>query len=178
MKIVKTPGALPKLRAAVAGLDGSEGRVGWFPSAKYQDGTPVAGVAAVQEFGSGATPPRSFFRTTNAEKQPAWKATSEKLAKAVIQGKLAPAQLQEGLCLAAEGDVRAKIGKIFEPPLSTITLLARMHRKKGGVVTGKTIGALAAKADAGPQRISGISTKPLVDSGFMLATLTSQVTKK
>ena len=175
---MKKPGSITKLRTAVAGLDGAQGRVGWFESAKYPNGAPVAGVAAVQEFGSGPTPPRSFFRTTAAEKQPAWRTTSEKLAKAVVDGKLPADKMQEALCLSAEGDVRTKITQIFDPPLSAITLLARMYRKKGGVVTGKTIGEFASKADAGPQRISGVSHKPLVDSGLMLATLTSQVTKK
>jgi hypothetical protein len=74
---------------------------------------------------------------------------------------------------AAAAAVRVKITKISDPPLSRITLLARMERKKGGVVTGKTIGRLAADTET---QITGVSTKPLVDDGYLLATLTSEVT--
>lgn len=178
MKINRRPGAREAIKAAVVALDGEQGKVGWFESAKHPDGTPVAGIAAVQEFGSRNIPPRSFFRTTAAEQQTAWASTAAKISKAVMQGKMPAGVLTEALCLAAEGDVRAKITKITAPPLSVLTLLARKHRKAGGKVTGKTLGALAKQANKGPPDVSGVSTKPLVDTGLMLATLTSQVIKK
>lgn len=53
MKVTNTPGpAREKLRILVEGLGKSKGRVGWFESAKYADGTPVAYVAAIQEYGA------------------------------------------------------------------------------------------------------------------------------
>lgn len=178
--IKRVPGQRQNLEKAIKGLAGAESTVGWFESAKYEDGTPVAGVAAVQEFGSAARsiPPRSYFRTTSAEQQAPWAKLAEGAAQQIVKGQMAPEDMAEALALRAEGDVRRKISRIMEPPLSTITLLARMHRKGGGAVTGKTVGELAAKADQGPQKITGVSTKPLVDSRVLINTLTSQVTKK
>ena len=40
--------------------------VGFFESARYPDGTPVAQVAAINEFGAGAIPERPFFRQAMA----------------------------------------------------------------------------------------------------------------
>ncbi len=54
---------LKRLQKALSAADKSDLQVGWFESAKYDDGTPVAGVAAIQEFGSAKNriPPRPFF---------------------------------------------------------------------------------------------------------------------
>lgn len=180
MPIKRIPGKRESLQKAIKGLGDAEASVGWFESAKYPDGAPVAGVAAVQEFGSAARsiPPRPFFRTTVAEKEGEWSKTAEKAAQAVVKGQIAPDSMAEALALRAEGDVRRTISRIVDPPLSTLTLLARMHRKKGETVTGKTIGELSKKIDQGPQRIKGVSTKPLVDTRVMINTLSSQVKKK
>ena len=53
--------------AAKGGVSGV--RVGFFSTAKYQDGTPVAAVAAKNEFGTGdgRIPERRFFRRALAE---------------------------------------------------------------------------------------------------------------
>src|ERR1700761_5955410 len=57
----QNPKAFEQLSVKLKELDGLELRVGWFESPRYEDGTPVAGVAAVQEFGAhinhpGGTP--------------------------------------------------------------------------------------------------------------------------
>ncbi len=46
--------------AAKGGVSGA--RVGFFSTARYQDGTPVAAVAAWNEFGTESIPERPFFR--------------------------------------------------------------------------------------------------------------------
>ena len=43
--------------------------VGFFSSARYPDGTPVAAVAAWNEFGTKIIPERPFFRIANAENE-------------------------------------------------------------------------------------------------------------
>lgn len=56
----------------------SKVQIGFFPTSTYDDGTPVAGVAAVQEFGTidagkghnTVIPARPFFRTAIAEGKP------------------------------------------------------------------------------------------------------------
>lgn len=66
------PNGFEVLAAKLKQLDGVETKVGWFSSARYETGQPVAGVMAIQEFGSGPIPPRPFFRTTIAEQKQAW----------------------------------------------------------------------------------------------------------
>lgn len=162
IKRIPGPGAR-NLHAAIKGLDGTQGKVGWFESAKYPSGAPVAGVAMVQEYGSATQgiPPRSFFRTTAADKQGEWKQVAEQVSRRVIHGEMQPSAVVEALALKGEGDVRAKISEITDPPLKDATIEARKRRNAKGRKDGK----------------GEASSKPLVDSGLMLATLTSQVTK-
>lgn len=159
MKITRKAGKIESLRQTVKALDAGTGRVGWFPSAKYEEGQPVAGIAMVQEFGSPARgiPPRSFMRTTAEEKQTEWAKSVAQLTKAAALGKLAPANIMPALCMVAEGHVRQTISKISAPPLKPATVAARKRRMANG---GK--GAKSSIA------------KPLVDTGILLNTLTSE----
>lgn len=178
MKVIHNEGPARRvILDAALKLGRTRGRVGWFESAKYQDGTPVAGVAYVQEHGSQkrSIPARPFFRPAADENEQAWAKYAEQLARAVMAGKMPASALFEALALMAEADVRKKITLITEPPLSLLTLQARKYRRDGGKVTGKTLGTLARQRDAGPPDVSGVSTKPLNDTGYMLATLTSNV---
>ena len=156
MKVTRKAGKIEALRQTVRSLDGSTGKVGWFPSAVYEKGQPVAGIAAVQEFGSPARgiPPRSFFRTTAVEKREEWAATAGQLAKRAALGKMDPKLIMEGVGLAAGGHVRATITKIQSPKLKDATVDARKRRLANG---GK--GAKSTIA------------KPLVDTGILLGTL-------
>lgn len=163
MKITRKAGKIEALRQSVKALDGAEGRVGWFPSATYEGGQPVAGVAYVQEFGSPARgiPPRSYMRSTASEKQQEWAKTAEQISRAAAQGKIAPGNVMPALCLAAEGHVRATITKITAPPLKQATIDARKRRLANG--------GAGAKASI---------AKPLVDTGILLNMLTSETEKK
>ena len=64
---------IKQLLVTLNSLDRINLKVGWFEGAKYEDGTPVAYVAAIQEYGFVNIPPRSFMRTTVQEKKEAWK---------------------------------------------------------------------------------------------------------
>jgi len=163
MRVTRKAGKIDALRQTVKGLDGAQARVGWFPSAKYEGGQPVAGIAAVQEFGSPArgVPPRSFFRTTATEKRESWADTVEQVSRAAAQGKIEPGRVIEAVALAAEGHVRETITKIQSPPLKQATIDARKRRlANGGAGAQATI------------------AKPLVDTGILLNTLTSETGKK
>lgn len=163
-RITRTAGpSRAALVAATMQLGDKTGKVGWFESDKYEKGQPVAGIAAVHEFGSASRgiPPRPYFRPTAAEQAQAWKGTAAQVSRAIVQGRLAPGSLMEALCLKAEGDVRATITKLSTPALKEATIDARRRKLADGtkVNAGKTMGI----------------AKPLVDSGLMLATLTSKV---
>ena len=58
-------------------------RVGFLENAKYPDGTPVAMIAAIQDYGSpnAGIPPRPFFRNMIAAKSPEWPAAIAQLLK-------------------------------------------------------------------------------------------------
>lgn len=59
-------------------------RVGFLENAKYPDGTSVALIAAIQDFGAPSRniPPRPFFRNMVKDKSPEWPKAIETLLKA------------------------------------------------------------------------------------------------
>lgn len=171
MRVTRKAGKIEALRQTVKALDGSQSKVGWFPSAVYEGGAPVAGVAYVQEFGSSAKgiPPRPFFRSTASEKQQEWAKTAEQISRAAAQGKIAPNQVMEAVALAAGGHVAATITKITAPSLKQSTVDARKRRLAD---KGKSV-----KGTKGAAGVAGIE-KPLVDSGILLASLSYEANGK
>jgi len=123
-------------------------------SGAYEDGTPVAYVAAIQEFGSPEQniPPRSFMRSTVTEKSTEW---SNKYAKILMSGN--PDNAAEVLGQVAAGDVREKIATIQDPPLQESTIKARVR----SMADNATVGAL---------------NKPLVQTGLLLGSISHEVT--
>lgn len=175
------------LEIAMRDLNKLEVKVGWFASAKYGDGTPVAYVAAIQENGaaSRSIPPRPFFKPTQEQQKTEWAALMEQGVKAITKGNETAYTTLDKLGLLAAGDVRKTISQIQTPPLSLITLLARKYRKqnkgKPGYVpvAGKKIGEFA-KQSKKPEDVdvTGVNPKPLVDTRVMINTLTSIVEEK
>ena len=147
-----------QLEVALSKLDGKVGKVGWFEKSKYEDGTQVAYIAAIQEYGWPAKniPPRPTMRPTIIKKRKEWQKIAEAGAKAILAGTQTIETVMEGIGLSAAGDIRKAITELTEPPLSPATIYARLHRKSDK----KTIGLL---------------TKPLIDTGIMLGTLTNVV---
>lgn len=139
------------LNAALAGLDGVEAKSGWFETARYPDkkSTPVAYVAAVNEFGAlthaGAVaeafqaggaggravyiPARPFMRPTVAEKGASWMAALGQGAAAAMKGKVTPAAVMEIVALRAAADVAITITKVFSPPNAPSTIRRKGHEK-------------------------------------------------
>jgi hypothetical protein len=167
--------AFDKINLALKHLDGIETKVGWFPSARYPDGTPVAYVMSVQEFGYGPIPPRPFFRTTVAEEKETWSKYAAEGAKAVLAGKLSAFDVMDGLGERAQEDVKETINQITSPPLSPITLELRAMKHKDPTlrITGTLVGQVAAKVkQPGYQLASGTPDKPLIDTKNAITTLT------
>jgi len=155
MKMVSKPGPGKKqLQNILEGLADVHAEVGWFPSARYPDGTSVAYVAAIQEFGHGPIPPRPFMRPTITEKAPKWKIIMKSEASKLANG----SNMVKAMTILAsmvEGDIAKMITSVKDPPLKQSTIDRRFHSKKGNV-----------------------STKPLVDTRLMFNSLTSVVEKK
>lgn len=133
------PGVLD-VSKALRGLDDHEGRVGWFETARYEDGTPVAYVATIQEFGSGAIPARPFMRPAVAEHGREW---LDQLAaggrKAMKPGSaLTPLMVLEAVAMMAAGNVGEMIQAVNSPPLDPRTV-ARKGSDKPLVDTGQMI---------------------------------------
>lgn len=154
--------------------------VGWFESARYDDDTPVAGVAALHEFGSAVNkiPPRPFMRPTIADNQADWRSVTETGFRRVFQGRGEPGLVLELLGLRVSGKIRQAIAQLRDPPLSPVTLALRKQ-----IIAGQTInrtrvratGAAIAAGRTGPGELgdsSGINPKPLVFTAFMLNSLT------
>lgn len=159
-KTTSSPGKLAEIKRQIKDMENIEARVGWFDSTRYPDGTPVAGIAVVQEFGTEdlTIPPRSFMRTTQAERKPEWdKVMSQGFTK-IMKGKMTSEQLITLIAVMARGDVDKKISLIFAPPLQTSTIKARARR------AGK--------------KPKIISIKPLHDTGYLQATLAQMVIRR
>lgn len=162
MPIVRKSGpSIKNLKVAIEGLNGKEGRVGWFESAKYEDGTQVAYVAAIQEYGYAPKkiPPRPFMRATIVKQRKAWAELARQGCKAVIEGRWSIGNVMESIGLKAAGDIAKTITQITSPALKPATIKSRMRKR----ADKKTVGSL---------------TKPLIDTGHMLATLTNDVVNK
>lgn len=148
------PGAQAVL-ARVQGFADVSGKVGFFESAKYPDGTPVAYVASIHEFGyaEGNIPPRSFMRPTIAAESKEWTKQFGFGAKRVANGEMTATQVMDAVGLAAAGSVAKTIAGIQNPPLKDSTVKARQHRYADTKTTGNL-------------------TKPLVDTAVMVNAIT------
>ncbi len=155
MKVIHKPGASEKLRIAIKNLGDKSLRVGWFDTAVYEDGTPVAYVATIQEFGypAGGIPARPFMRPTVADKTAEWRSTLAAGARQVMNGKLTVDQMLGQFGFLAAGNIAETIRNTYTPALAQSTIYARQRKR----------------------RTAGVSTKPLIDTGLMIQSVDFKV---
>lgn len=157
-------------------MGGGKVQVGFLEGATYPDGTPVAAVAAWNEFGHEGNfpaPPRPFFRTMIANESPGWPAKMADLAKAThYDGKLVLKLMGEDIA----GALKQSIIETNDPPLSQTTLILRKRfwTNPGDITISDVISAQEAAA-AGKDGASGTQAKPLVWSGHLLASVGYEV---
>lgn len=170
-----------KLGSILAGISAKletakEVEVGFLPGATYPDGTLVAAIAAIQEFGAPrkGIPPRPYFRSMIAAKSPEW--------PDAIRGVLKANDYDAHKTLDIVGDqiagqLKQSIEELFDPPLSPVTLMLRGMRTQAkfkGMRFGELIKIARQRVAAGETNY-GPSTKPLVDSGDLLRSIDFRV---
>lgn len=174
---------LERLQKQLKQVDSKTLQVGWFSSAKYDDGKPVAGVAAVQEYGSPGRgiPARPFIRPTINDKQTDWDKIVESGARAVIRGSTTFDNVLNGLGLKVSDDIKNTIETTTYQPLSPITIALRRLRNNEIQIGGALVGAVASaisRGETGPGQLGDQSfgnKTPLQETGRMIATITHEV---
>lgn len=131
-------------------LDSKQLKVGFIDGATYPDGTPVAMVAATNEYGrpENNQPPRPFFRNAIAEHESEW---TDAIARGIRAGHPVD-QVLEVVGAQIQGDVQESIAQLMTPPLAASTIAAR--KSKGNN-----------------------STKPLVDTKVMIGDVNYEVSE-
>ncbi|AGQ31607.1 hypothetical protein M495_14360 [Serratia liquefaciens ATCC 27592] len=132
-------------------LNATEVRAGFLEGSTYPDGTPVAMVAARNEYGDPGhnQPPRPFFRTAIADNSAEW---GGDIARGLAAG-LSAAEVLEAVGAKIKGDIQESIATLMEPKLSDATIQSRRTRKER------------------PNN----STKPLVDTKVMIGDVNYEV---
>lgn len=120
-------------------------------------GELVAQVAAKNEFGIGV-PARPFMRPTITENKKVWSEIFTKSMRRALNKKITFIGALDLLALKISGDMKKTITRIYSPPLAWSTVQLRLEK-----YADKTkVGSL---------------TKPLIDTGYMEKTLTSEVSR-
>lgn len=150
-----------RLTSARRTMGGKELKIGWFSTNLYEDGTPVAYVATIHEFGAQkqGIPPRPFMRPTIEREEIKWRAFIAQEAKKIVEGTQTVAALFEMLGLNISGEIARSISEVVSPPLLEATIRAKMRKMANTKITGSL-------------------DKPLVETGLMLESVTYTVGDK
>lgn len=156
---------------------GTVARAG-FAGGAYENGTSIPYVAAIQEYGAPEVniPARPFMRNAVAQHKGEWVGSAAKFLQAASQGNGSAHGVLDKIGAVMEGDIKLSISETFEPPLSPVTVMLRGMRQHDAnlKVTRKTVGQ-AARRVAQSKTNYGAPTKPLVDTGLLLASVTHDV---
>lgn len=151
-------------------------KVGFLEGATYPDGTPVATIAALQNFGAPGRgiPPRPFFTNMIAEKSDRW---ASALAVLLKRNDWDVDKTLRQMGAGIKGQLQQAIVDMNAPPLSAITLMLRKMRYEDPdlEVTGATVGEAARRVAAG-ESTAGAPTKPLIDTAHMINSVDYEVT--
>ena len=117
-----------------------EVRVGFLEGATYDDGTPVAMVAAIQEYGapSKGIPPRPFMRPTVANHSGEW---PDQLAKTMQHFDYDAEKSLDAMGSLIGGEIRQAIVDVTAPPLKPATI-KRKGFDKPLIETGHMLGSV------------------------------------
>lgn len=107
---------------------GAAVKVGFLENATYPDGTKVAMIAAIQDFGAPSVgiPPRPFFRNMVAAKKDEW---PKAIAQLLVANNYDARRTLEQTGAAIAGQLRQSIIDTNDPPLSPRTIARKGSRK-------------------------------------------------
>lgn len=94
-------------------------RVGFLANAKYPDGTPVAAVAAWNNYGTGRAPPRPFFSNFIANNQKQW---PDDMAKLLKRNEYDADTVLNLMGERMKGQLQKEIRDLVAPPLAKSTI--------------------------------------------------------
>lgn len=152
-------------------------RVGFLEGATYPDGTSVATIAALLNYGIRNGKRWPFFLDMVARDSPTWGSLlSQLLVK--FDNDIDKAFTVLGEMIA--GDLRVAMITTNDPGLSPITLMLRKIKDErgdqhGDSITAATLGEAARRVAAGEEGATGMRAKVLQDSRIMINSITSEV---
>lgn len=156
------------LQKVINSLDSKAVKIGWFPSARYDndENTPVAEVAAQNEFGNPNKniPARPFIRPAIARDSKNWASIGSRGMKALLANKTTVNAILTNIGERAVQDIQYSISQVYSPALSPVTIEARLarrnHRGKLNRTQARTI------------------TKPLIDTSHMRDTVSFELSSE
>lgn len=143
---------IARMRKQMESLHKARLEVGYFDTARYPDGTPVAYIAAIHEFGYAGNniPARPFMRPTIAKKKQEWVKYLQGGFKRVANGQMTVNAVLAQMGAAIAGQINESIVSVTEPPLKAATVAARKRKLSDGGKDAK-----------------GSISKPLVATGVL-----------
>ena len=163
-------------RAEIEKLKNARTFVGWFGDTKYDDSTSVSRVASWQEFGTANIPARPFMRPARNKNFNKW----TNILKHNLQTTHNVSQSLDALAMVVEGDIRQAIVDVTQPPLSPATIKARMERytmpKFSSKLSDKEL--KEKKQQWIQKRFTDSITKPLIDTGLMISSVSHKTEAK
>ncbi len=160
-------------------------QAGWFEESKYKDGTPIGGIAAVQNYGAVINqnvtdkqraflhylgihlkkttsnlniviPPTHFWENCQKENKEKWKKLIKDAWSSVFLGNITPEKAVEQVGMAIEGDIAKSMRNGDFPPVKPSTLKAKLMQYADKETEGNLRNRLRTKEDL---MISSISHK-------------------
>jgi hypothetical protein len=144
-------------------FEGAVAKVGIPAGKTYPDGTSIAYVGVIQEFGAPEQniPSRSWLRSTRNKKRAEWAKDLGEGAKAVVQRRISLDGMLDAVGAVAAADVVQTIAERIPPPLKPATIAARIARAR------KT------NPKFGTKSLPVTISQPLNDTGALIAHISS-----
>jgi hypothetical protein len=140
-------------------FEGAVAKVGFPRGQTYPDGTSIAYVAAIHEYGAPEAniPSRPFMRLTRAAKAAEWAKSMAEGAEAMVQKRVTLVGMLDAVGQVAAMNIVETIANRLSPPLKTATVAARVRR------------ARQANPKFGAKVLPVTISTPLIDTGALIA---------